>query len=36
VYPDPPIGAEERGLFETIAPDVTLLSMTEWLAEAAL
>jgi hypothetical protein len=33
VYPDPPIGAEEQLLFETIAPGVRLRSMTEWLAE---
>jgi len=32
VYPDPPIGAEERSLFEIAAPSVLLLSATEWLA----
>jgi hypothetical protein len=36
VYPDPPIGAEELILFETAAPDVTLLSATEWLAGAGI
>lgn len=33
VYPDPPLGAEEQRLFEDIAPDVRLLSLTEWVAE---
>lgn len=33
VYPDPPLGAEEQRLFEEIAPDVTLRSLTEWVAE---
>ncbi len=36
VYPDPPIGAEERRLFEVIAPAVRLRSMTEWLAETTV
>lgn len=34
VYPDPPLGAEEQRLFEEIAPDVLLRSLTEWIAEA--
>lgn len=34
VYPDPPLGAEEQRLFEEIAPDVMLRSLTEWIAEA--
>ncbi len=34
VYPDPPLGAEEQRLFEEIAPDVRLRSLTEWVAEA--
>lgn len=33
VYPDPPLGAEEQLLFDTIVPGVRLRSMTEWLAE---
>lgn len=33
VYPDPPLGAEEQRLFEEIAPDVRLRSLTEWVAE---
>lgn len=33
VYPDPPIGAEESDLFEQVAPEVRLRSMTQWLAE---
>ncbi|MDT5268351.1 MAG: hypothetical protein QOH49_537 [Acidobacteriota bacterium] len=33
VYPDPPIGAEETRLFELVAPEVRLRSITEWLAE---
>lgn len=33
VYPEPPLGAEEQGLFEVVAPGVRLRSMTEWLAE---
>jgi hypothetical protein len=33
VYPEPPIGAEELNLFETVAPKAQLRSMTEWLAE---
>lgn len=32
VYPDPPLAAEEQRLFEEIAPNVRLKSMTEWLA----
>jgi hypothetical protein len=36
VYPDPPVGAEERRLFEKVAPSVRLRSMTEWLAETTL
>jgi hypothetical protein len=34
VYPDPPIGAEELRLFESVAPGIKLLSATEWLAGA--
>ncbi|HEV7252130.1 MAG TPA: toll/interleukin-1 receptor domain-containing protein [Mesorhizobium sp.] len=34
VYPDPPLGAEEQRLFEEIAPEVRLRSLTEWVAEA--
>lgn len=34
VYPDPPIGAEELRLFQSAAPDIKLLSTTEWLAGA--
>jgi hypothetical protein len=34
VYPDPPIGAEELILFEAAAPNVRLLTATEWLAGA--
>jgi hypothetical protein len=33
VYPDPPLGAEEQRLFEVVAPNVRLRSLTEWLAE---
>jgi hypothetical protein len=33
VYPDPPLGAEEQRLFETIAPNARLRSLTEWVAE---
>lgn len=33
VYPEPPIGVEERLLFEAIAPGLRLLSMVEWMAE---
>lgn len=33
VYPDPPLGSEEQRLFEEIAPDVRLRSLTEWVAE---
>jgi hypothetical protein len=33
VYPDPPIGVEESDLFEQVAPEVRLRSMTQWLAE---
>ena len=36
VYPEPPIGAEERQLFEAVAPGVRLASMTEWAAGLAL
>jgi len=32
VYPDPPLGAEEASLFESIVPSVTIRSYTEWLA----
>lgn len=35
VYPDPPLSREEQRLFETVAPRVTLRSLTEWLAEKA-
>lgn len=34
VYPDPPLGAEEQRLFEEIAPEVRLRSLTEWVAES--
>jgi len=33
VYPDPPLATEEQRLFEEIAPDVRLRSLTEWVAE---
>jgi hypothetical protein len=33
VYPDPPLGSEERSLFHAVAPTVSLRSYTEWLAE---
>lgn len=36
VYPDPPLGSEEQRLFEVIAPNVRLRSLTEWLAEIAV
>jgi hypothetical protein len=32
VYPDPPLSSEESSLFEQVAPNVTLLSLTEWQA----
>jgi hypothetical protein len=32
VYPDPPIGAEEAGLFAKVAPSLKLRSYTEWVA----
>jgi hypothetical protein len=35
VYPDPPLGAEEQRLFETVAPMVQLRSMTEWRSGVA-
>jgi hypothetical protein len=35
IYPDPPLSAEEERLFHAVAPQVHLLSFTEWLAEAA-
>jgi hypothetical protein len=35
VYPDPPIGAEELELFAKAAPNIRLLSATEFLAGAA-
>ena len=35
VYPDPPLSREEQRLFEAIAPQVTLRSLTEWLAETS-
>ena len=34
VYPDPPLGAEEAQLFESIAPGVRLLNLAQWLKEA--
>jgi len=34
VYPDPPLGSEEQRLFETIAPEIRLRSMTEWTAQS--
>jgi len=33
VYPDPPLGTEELRLFDAIAPNVRLKSITEWLAK---
>lgn len=36
VYPDPPLGSEEQRLFETIAPEVRLRSMTEWTAQSGV
>ena len=33
VYPDPPIGAEEAGLFDAVAPSVNLRSYMEWVVE---
>lgn len=36
VYPDPPIGAEEQRLFEAVAPNIRLRSITEWIAESTL
>lgn len=33
VYPDPPLGSEEQRLFEIIAPNILLRSLTEWLAK---
>ncbi len=33
VYPDPPLGEEEKRLFEAVAPTVRLRSMTQWLSE---
>jgi hypothetical protein len=32
IYPDPPLGAEELALFESLSSDLTLFSYTEWLA----
>ncbi len=32
VYPDPPLGKEEIGLFNVISPGLALLSYTQWLA----
>jgi hypothetical protein len=32
VYPEPPLGAEEIGLFWAVAPSVRLQSTSEWLA----
>ena len=32
IYPDPPLSREEQRLFESVAPHVTLRTMTEWLA----
>ncbi|MCP1614809.1 hypothetical protein J2848_006517 [Azospirillum lipoferum] len=34
VYPDPPMAEEEARLFNEVAPRVTLLSFTQWLARA--
>ena len=34
VYPDPPLGAEETALFESVSSGILLQSFTEWLAEA--
>jgi hypothetical protein len=36
VYPDPPIGAEERRLFEVIAPSIRVRTITEWLSERTI
>ena len=36
VYPDPPVGAEEKALFEKIAPLVQLKCITEWSAEEGI
>jgi hypothetical protein len=33
VYPDPPLGSEESRLFDVVAPNVQLRSITEWLAQ---
>ena len=35
VYPDPPLSAEEARLFEQVAPQVRLRSITEWIAGVA-
>jgi hypothetical protein len=35
VYPDPPLGDEEKRLFEAVAPTVRLRSMTQWLSEVS-
>jgi hypothetical protein len=36
VYPDPPLSAEEEGLFAAVAPTVQLQCLTEWLARQGL
>ena len=33
VYPDPPLSAEERDLFATVNPALSLRSYTDWAAE---
>ncbi len=33
VYPDPPLGDEEKQLFQKIAPHVRLQNLTQWLTE---
>jgi hypothetical protein len=33
VYPDPPLGLEELGLIEALAPKTILRSYTQWLSE---
>ena len=33
VYPDPPLGDEEKQLFQKIAPHVRLRNLTQWLTE---
>jgi hypothetical protein len=35
VYPDPPLGDEEKRLFDVVSPSVRLRSMTQWLSEVS-